>query len=512
MKKENIKIWLLSCQLLGISLQGQELNEVVQYSTEGLHGSARYQALAGAFGALGGDLSAISNNPASSTVFSFNEAGMTLGLQTHTTDNSFFNSTKSKEISSFDVDQAGFVLVFVNQNSNWDKVAFGFNTQLVNNFNKNLYAQGINTQRGLADYFLEIAGITLDRNIPFSSYNFENNTDYEYADLGEFYGADAQRTYMAYATGLINYYDPENETPYYGYVDDKSLGIDQIHDLQTSGGQRKYTINFSGRYLGKLALGVNINIYSIDYAQRKFTSDKYVDGEKSFLDQVDYIQDLRTIGTGVSVQLGALYKASDILRLGLNFTSPTYYEIEDEYTEALDVRYNSELDGAMGRSLYPNVVNILPSYNLKTPSITQASMALVFGTSGLLSIDYGLKDYTNTKTSDSNGSFDYLNDEISSNLEAASFLRAGGETRLGDISLRAGYWFEKSPYKNTQLMTERSGFAVGTGIRFGNASLDLTYTKLNQDFQHQLYTIGLTDSFNVQQQSGNVSLTYNVRF
>lgn len=61
-------------------------------------------------------------------------------------------------------------------------------------------------------------------------------------------------------------------------------------------------------------------------------------------------------------------------------------------------------------------------------------------------------------------------------------------------------------------MTERSGFAVGTGIRFGNASLDLTYTKLNQDFQHQLYTIGLTDSFNVQQQSGNVSLTYNVRF
>ena len=137
MKKENIKIWLLSCTLLGISLQGQELNEVVQYSTEGLHGSARYQALAGAFGALGGDLSAISNNPASSTVFSFNEAGMTLGLQTHTTDNSFFNSTKSMEISSFDVDQAGFVLVFVNQNSNWDKVAFGFNTQLVNNFNKN---------------------------------------------------------------------------------------------------------------------------------------------------------------------------------------------------------------------------------------------------------------------------------------------------------------------------------------------------------------------------------------
>lgn len=512
MKKRIMKIWVLTCVLSGVFLHGQELNEIVQYATEELHGSARYQALGGAFGALGGDLSAISNNPASSTVFSLNEAGMTVGLHSHTTNNTYLKSSKSKEKNSFNVGQAGFVLVFVNPNSKWDKAAFGFNTQLVNNFNKNLFAQGINTQRGLADYFLDISGITLDRNIPFSAYDFDNNIDFEYARLGERYGADAQKTYMAYATGLINYYSPDNEIPYYGYVDDKSLGIDQIQDLQANGGQRKYTLNFSGRYLKKLSLGININIYSIDYSHLKLTSDKYVDGENSFLDQVDYIQKLRSFGTGVSVQFGALYKASDVLRLGLNYTSPTYYEFEDEYTEGLDVRYNWDLDDASGRSMYPDVINILPAYNLKTPSITQASMALVFGTNGLLSVDYGLKDYTSTRINDESGDFDYLNDAINSNLDRASFLRAGGETRFGDISLRAGYWFEQTPYKKNQMMTDRSGFAIGTGIRFGSSSLDLTYTKVTQDYQQQLYSIGLTDAFDVQQQTGNISLSYNVRF
>jgi len=504
-------IWMLFCILTGGLLPAQELSEIVNYTTEELHGSARYQALAGAFGALGGDLSAINNNPASSTVFSFNEAGMTMGLQTYTNNNTFFNSKKSKETNSFDVGQAGFVMVFVNPNSKWDKIAFGFNTQLVNNFNKNLYAQGTNNRNGLADYFLDMAGSTLDRKIPFSTFNFDNSTNTEYAYLGEAYGADAQRTYMAYATGLINYYEPENEAPYYGYVAGQNPVSDQIHDLQAGGGHRKYVLNLSGRYLEKLSLGVNINIHSIDYRHRKSTSDKYLNDD-SFLDQVDFIQELNSLGTGVSVQFGALYKASNVLRLGFNYTSPTYYQFEDEYTEALDVRYNQPLDGAPGRSVYPNVVNVLPAYNLKTPSITQASMALVFGKTGLLSLDYGIRDYTSTRVNDESGDFDYLNDAISNNLDKASFFRAGGETRFGDISLRAGYWFDQTPYQNRQLMSNRSGYALGTGLRFGNASIDLTYTKSNQDYQQQLYNTGLTDTFDVQQQTGKVSLSYNVRF
>ena len=50
-------------------LVAQTLNDVIYLTQSGLNGSARYTSMAGAFGALGGDLTAISDNPASSSVF-----------------------------------------------------------------------------------------------------------------------------------------------------------------------------------------------------------------------------------------------------------------------------------------------------------------------------------------------------------------------------------------------------------------------------------------------------------
>jgi len=50
------------------------------------------------------------------------------------------------------------------------------------------------------------------------------------------------------------------------------------------------------------------------------------------------------------------------------------------------------------------------------------------------------------------------------------------------------------------------------GIRFGSGSLDLAYTKSTQKYARQLYYTGLTDSVNVNENAGQVALTYNVRF
>ena len=52
-----------------LSLQAQSETDAFRLSQTGLAGSARYQALAGAFTALGGDLSAIAYNPAATAVF-----------------------------------------------------------------------------------------------------------------------------------------------------------------------------------------------------------------------------------------------------------------------------------------------------------------------------------------------------------------------------------------------------------------------------------------------------------
>ena len=50
-------------------LQAQDIEDVLRYSFDNTQGTARYQGLSGAFTALGGDLSAINSNAASSAVF-----------------------------------------------------------------------------------------------------------------------------------------------------------------------------------------------------------------------------------------------------------------------------------------------------------------------------------------------------------------------------------------------------------------------------------------------------------
>ena len=69
MKRFLTFIMVLACFVAS----GQIIDDVVRYSTENTLGTARFQAMGGAFGALGGDLSAINVNPAGSAVFNYSQ-------------------------------------------------------------------------------------------------------------------------------------------------------------------------------------------------------------------------------------------------------------------------------------------------------------------------------------------------------------------------------------------------------------------------------------------------------
>ena len=55
--------------LLYNNTNSQNIYDAVNYSLSDFQGTARYNSMSGSFGALGGDLTAISINPASSAVF-----------------------------------------------------------------------------------------------------------------------------------------------------------------------------------------------------------------------------------------------------------------------------------------------------------------------------------------------------------------------------------------------------------------------------------------------------------
>ena len=68
---------LLSSLSFGV-VQSQEITDAMRYAQDNLNGTARFRAMGGAFGALGGDLSSINVNPAGSAVFSNNQVTLTL--------------------------------------------------------------------------------------------------------------------------------------------------------------------------------------------------------------------------------------------------------------------------------------------------------------------------------------------------------------------------------------------------------------------------------------------------
>src|SRR5690554_3017731 len=117
-------IYILVFSVLSTSiLQAQQISDGLRYSTEQNLGTARFTALSGAMGALGGDMSAMRNNPAGAAVFlssSLSISGSLLDVDNKTT---YFNHTEKSISDDVNLNQMGAIFVFNNYNedSNFKK-------------------------------------------------------------------------------------------------------------------------------------------------------------------------------------------------------------------------------------------------------------------------------------------------------------------------------------------------------------------------------------------------------
>src|SRR5690554_3360796 len=101
---------LLLSFLINTELFAQNENDVLRYSTTDIFGSARFEAMAGSFGALGADISAIQINPAGMGRFSSSKA--TLSFNNSFIENSSLYNNKAGYAThnEFTVSSAGFIL------------------------------------------------------------------------------------------------------------------------------------------------------------------------------------------------------------------------------------------------------------------------------------------------------------------------------------------------------------------------------------------------------------------
>ncbi|NQZ45106.1 MAG: outer membrane protein transport protein [Flavobacteriaceae bacterium] len=499
MKKVFAFIIGLSC----LGLNAQNINDVLRYSTEDLQGTARFQAMGGAFGALGGDLSAINVNPAGSAVFNYSQFTVTGSNYNRNNEALYGSSTRNADRNSLELNQAGGVFVFKSNNSPWKKIALAINYDLAENFDNEFVASGNSTQ-GIDNYFLNFA-----QGVPFGNLLIGQNEFLEeaYLRIGAQQGFADQQAFLGYFGGVI---DPvTNDDTNTDYISNAQYtSVDQTYIQSTSGYNSKFTMNFSGQYQENLYIGASLNFHSVFYDRVTLFEERGYD-PSSEIQFTTFDNFLHTEGNGFSFNLGAIAKVNDNLRVGASYQSPTWYELTDDTSQ----RINTDLaDDDIG-FLDFKIVNLFDEYRIKTPSKLTGSVAVIFGKEGLLSFDYGYQDMSQAELRPATDpSFTLENQTIADQLGAVNSYRVGGEYRFDRVSLRAGYRYEESPFEDGGTIGDLEGYSGGIGFDFGGSRLDLAVNRTEQDVNELLFDSGVTNSAQLNRINTNVSLSYTLKF
>jgi len=496
------KLALLLVVFIQVSfLKAQNITDAVRYSSENLDGTARFISMGGAFGALGGDLSAIKLNPASSAVFLTNQAGLTFNLGAYKNNSEYLGENNSYRNNNFDLNQAGVVFVFNNSNEAEavSRMTFGITYERTNSF-KNKWRAAGTSDESLSHWFLDLAqGVPLDLFTLQSGESLNSLYNYlGYANEG-FNNTRLQTAYLGYEAFIFDAVDPDDmaNTTYTSNISGNSFG--HRYENYERGTNGKVSFNGGISIKDDIYLGINLNSHFLDFRQSTGTRESI--GGNSLIREIDFRNYLDTRGEGFSMQIGGIARLGDVFRVGLSYESPTWMRIEEETQQFLRT-YHSEFGDII---VNPRVTNVYPTYSLRTPGKFNGGLAAVFGTSGLLSFDYSYKDFSNTKFTSSG--FGQANQQINDLLKAVSTYRLGGEYRWKDLSLRAGFRYEESPYKNNTIGNLR-GYSAGLGYNFGAFQMDFAYDWHQRDFDQELLHTGFSNTASVKNKMSNYVLSF----
>ncbi|MCF6132605.1 OmpP1/FadL family transporter [Flavobacterium wongokense] len=500
--KKLLPIIIAGLSFSAMHAQETTVDDALRYAVENLTGSARFRGMSGAFGAVGGDLSAINQNPAGSIFFSNNFATLTASSY-NSRNSSLYYGTKARENdNSLDLNQAGVVFVFKDNNpkTDWNKFTLAFNYENNNNFNNSIYFRGINPYNSIDRYFLRFAnGLPQEGGIKLGVLQNAFFGDLNFID---------QQALLGYNAYIFNPDDETNldNTTYTSNVPTAG-NYDQQSYVLSTGYDGKFTANFATSYKDILFLGINLDYHYTDIVKTISVFEQYDTADTSDLESVQFDTETHTFGNGFAFNLGAIVKPTKELRLGVAYQSPTWYRLEDEQRQAVIS------NNAGARYIYnPGITMLYDAYTVQTPSKWTGSIAYIFGKRGVLSADVSTKDYSKTKFRPKDD-FSGLNSYMGSALDNAIEVRIGGEYKYKQVSFRGGYRFEQSPYKFDQTYGDLTGYTGGLGYTFGDSRIDLAYSYDHRMMNQMVLSSGMpTDLARIDRKNHNVSVSYSINF
>jgi hypothetical protein len=113
---KRISLLIFGALTLFSNIFAQNVEDALRYSQIFYGGTARFMSMGGAFTALGGDMSSLSQNPAGLGVFRSSELTITPQLA-YIKSTADFNGITTDNLYNFNLSQAGFVSNIIRSNS-----------------------------------------------------------------------------------------------------------------------------------------------------------------------------------------------------------------------------------------------------------------------------------------------------------------------------------------------------------------------------------------------------------
>lgn len=477
--------------LASISMFAQNEVDALRYSQNFYTGTARFTSMGGAFGALGGDFSSLSVNPAGIGVYRSSEFTFTPGFSYNSTDATFMDGTMEDYKYRMNINNLGLVATYNSgKEDGWVTTSFAFGYNKLNDFNRNVIIEGTNNTSSMTDYFAQAASGT--------------NSDL----------LDGFTTGLAWETYLI---DPDpSSTQNYGYISALSKrGELQSMSINSKGNIGEYLFALGGNYSNKIYLGGSIGIQSVRYIEHSDYVESDPNDSIPDFNQFTYHSDLKTTGSGINFKFGAIIRPVDWIRIGLAVHSPTFMSLHDEYSSFMQSSFNSpDSIRGDGEKVYSPSGSF--DYDLTTPFKAIGSLGFVIGKSALINVEYEFVDYSTARMRSDSYMFREENNAIETAYQAVGNIRAGAEYRFGPISFRAGYGLYGSPFRSNQVNADAEASVVsgGFGIRNEDFYFDLGFRYYMLEEKYFIYdpSVVTVSEANLKNNYASLIATFGFKF
>ncbi len=495
MKRQIISFVLL----LTVSyLTAQNASDALRYSRIFYGGSARFQGLGGAFGAVGADFSVTATNPAGIGLYKSAEMSFSPSLFINHSI-SDYNGTNGTDTKG-NVGMGNLGLVFSIPSSTASKggfrgftVAFGVNRQ--NDYNSRVTMEGNNKQSSiLTDFTNKLNSFPggISPNMINDQYPF---------DIGLAYGTD-----LIYADSASNSYKSD-----FDVAPPAQRAVYQRKSVSSHGSINELNLSFGANYEDKLYFGATIGIPFIRYFETSQYQEFQNDTSIHYFRSLTYDQSLETHGTGINLKIGVIYRPANWFRIGAAIHTPTYYgNMRDSW--------NSQMTAEIAYEKNTITTNYQESplgtydYQMTTPFRAIGSIAFIIGSYGLVSGEYEYVNYNQARFYDSSNGYNDLNKEIKAKYTSPVNVRAGTEWRIQNFRVRGGFGYYGSPYQSGIKTGEKYLVSGGLGYRGKHFFCDLAYIWSQTKDDYYFYDSALVNPSHNIYTAHSVVATFGVRF